>query len=153
MDPITVIVSAIASGAAAGIKETATSAVKDAYAAVRRLIADRYAEIDLDPVERRPESEAKRASLGEDLEAAGAQDDGDLLEAARQLIAVLREHDTAAAEIVGVDLARVEAAALTLKSVRSSGSGLRVQDSRFAGNITIGHVESGRLDKRHPPVR
>ena len=153
MDPITVIVSAIASGAVAGIKDTATLAVKDAYATIKNLIVDRYDNVDLVPVEKRPESEAKRASLCEDLEAAGAHDDDDLLEAARHLIALLREHDTAAADVVGVDLARVEAAALTLKGVTSSGSGVRVQDSHFTGDIKIGRIESGLQGRRHPPTR
>lgn len=43
MDPVTVtIVSALAAGAAAGATDAATSAIKDAYAGLKRLIVDRY---------------------------------------------------------------------------------------------------------------
>jgi|1186.fasta_scaffold354253_1 hypothetical protein len=64
MDPVTVIVSALAVGAAAGVKETAAAGVKDAYAALKRLLGERYGGVDVAAVERRPESEAKRRSLG-----------------------------------------------------------------------------------------
>ena len=43
MDPITLIVTALASGAALGVTDTASSAVKDAYAELKALVKKRLA--------------------------------------------------------------------------------------------------------------
>jgi len=75
------VVTALAAGAAAGAKDTATTAVKDAYSGlksgVRRLVG--RDELPEDPAE-----------LAEELAAANVGDDASVLEAAR---AVLREAD------------------------------------------------------------
>jgi hypothetical protein len=60
MDPVTVIVSALALGAAAGLKDTASAVVQDAYGAVKALLVRHYADVDVGPVERRPDSVAQR---------------------------------------------------------------------------------------------
>lgn len=43
MDPISLIVGALASGAASGLTDSATAAVKDAYAGLRDLVRRRLA--------------------------------------------------------------------------------------------------------------
>ena len=43
MDPITLIVAALAAGAAAGLGDTASQAIKDAYAGLKGLIKRRFA--------------------------------------------------------------------------------------------------------------
>ncbi len=43
MDPVTLIVTALAAGAALGLKDTASTAVKDAYAALKELVSRRLA--------------------------------------------------------------------------------------------------------------
>jgi hypothetical protein len=43
MDPITLIVTALAAGAALGVKDAASSAVKDAYAGLKALVGKRLA--------------------------------------------------------------------------------------------------------------
>ena len=71
MEPITVsIVAALAAGAVAATKEVATSAVKDAYAGLKRLIVDRYKKagpfveaIEADPTSK-PEQEVLAKQLG-----------------------------------------------------------------------------------------
>ena len=42
MDPVTMVVAALAAGAGAGVKDTATAAVKDAYAGLKGLLAERF---------------------------------------------------------------------------------------------------------------
>ena len=91
--PVTLIVVALAAGAATGLKDTAASAIKDAYGALKGLLSRRYGSVNIGDVERKPESEAKRASVAEDLAAAGAGDDEELLELARQLVEAVREND------------------------------------------------------------
>jgi hypothetical protein len=150
MDPITVIVAAVAAGAATGLTDAASTAVKDAYAGLKRLITDRYSDIDLRPVEKKPDSEGRRLTLREDFEAAGAQDDDDLITAARELIAVVRAQDESVNRIVGIDLADIEAASLNIGKVRSTGDGVRVERGKFAGDVNIENVRAGSRGRRHP---
>src|SRR5215218_7981310 len=79
MEPVTLIVSSIAAACGPALRDTAQSAVRDAYQAVKALIARKYGSVSLEPLERKPESEAKRTSLAEDLDSAGAGGDGELL--------------------------------------------------------------------------
>jgi hypothetical protein len=97
MDPISLITAALIAGASAGAKDAATSAVKDAYAGLRRLIERRLgsradAVADLDRLE--ADSDADHSALLRRLAAAGAADDKELLAAAT---AVLQRADPAGA--------------------------------------------------------
>jgi hypothetical protein len=89
MDPITLIVTALAAGAALGVKDTASAAVKDAYAAVKALVRKRLgggqdAELVLAKHEQAPET--WQAPLMAELAEAGADRDRDLIAAARALL-------------------------------------------------------------------
>ncbi len=67
MDTIGIIVSALASGAAAGLKPITEKAIKDAYAGLKSMIQRKYSRVDLLPIENKPESQSKRESVAEDL--------------------------------------------------------------------------------------
>jgi hypothetical protein len=151
VDPVTLIVSALAAGASAAFKSTAESAVKDAYEGLKKLLFGRYKDIDVAPVEKKPESEAKRQSLAEDLEAAGATGDDELREAAQRLIEAVRAHDASAGAAVGVDLEQVEAEFLKISDVSSTGTGVRVRHGTFTGGIDISGVDAGGGEA--PPTR
>jgi hypothetical protein len=89
MDPITLIVAALAAGASAGLGDTATQAIKDAYAGLKALIKRRFAgnakaEATLADHEADPETYEK--PLAKQLEAAGAQDDQEILQMAEELL-------------------------------------------------------------------
>jgi len=43
VDPVTLLVTALSTGAATGVGETATTAVKDAYGKLKSLLASRFA--------------------------------------------------------------------------------------------------------------
>jgi hypothetical protein len=145
MDPTLIaITSALATGAAAATKDTAAAAVKDAYAALKSLIKRKYASVDVTPVEKKPDSETKRASLQEDLTDAGAENDAELAEAAHALAEALKRHAPDAGPAIGVDLEDVEAAFLRVGSVDAEGTGVKVRKSKFAGGIDIGSVRAGR---------
>jgi hypothetical protein len=97
MDPISLIIAALAAGAIAGVKDTAGQAVKDAYAGLkallrRRFTGNRQAEAVLDQSERQPD--ADQALLAQHLRDAGAGDDEELIRAAQ---AVLEKADPAGA--------------------------------------------------------
>jgi hypothetical protein len=145
---LTVITSAIAAGAAASLRDTASAAVKDAYAAVKALIQRKYAPVDLTSVEKKPDSEAKRSSLEEDLADAGAADDGELARLARALAEAVERSAPEAAAAIGVDLAQVKAAFLRVGSVEAEGTGVKVREAEFTGGIEIGSVRAGPQGSR-----
>jgi hypothetical protein len=149
MDPVTVaVVSAIAAGAATGLNETVAQAIRDAYGTLKRLITQRG--VDVSAVENKPASEAKRNSLAEDLEDAGAGADPELRAATQALLAALREHAPQAGAAVGIDLKRVEGAALRIGTVESTGTGVKIEDGRFTGDVTIDQVRAGIRDPGRP---
>ena len=89
MDPITLIVTALAAGAALGVQDTASAMVKDAYASLkalarRRLGGDPGAELVLTGHEQAPG--IWQAPLVAELTRAGADRDGDLIAAAKALL-------------------------------------------------------------------
>jgi hypothetical protein len=89
MDPVTLIVTALAAGAASALQDGASAAVKDAYArlraAVRRRLAGRPdAEVVLARYEAAPQT--WQAPLTAELSEAGAGGDGDLAAAAQALM-------------------------------------------------------------------
>lgn len=148
MDPVTIVVAALAAGASAGLKDTVASAIKDSYIVLKRLVQQRFPEIDVSGVERMPASAAKQASLEEDLKASGAgvDTDDELIVAAQRLLTAVKNHDPGAGGAVGIDLERIEAAALRIKNVESTGTGVRVRDGKFDGDIEIGTVRAGTVD-------
>lgn len=94
MDPVTVIVTALAAGAAMGLKDTAGAAVKDAYGSLKALVKKRLAtRVDGELVLARHEEAplAWEGPLVAELTAAGAADDAGLVAAAQALMGLIDE--------------------------------------------------------------
>jgi hypothetical protein len=99
VDPVTLVVAALVAGAAAGLKNTASSAVKDVYnglkGLVRRKLADRPdGELVLARHEQDPQVWNK--PLVQELTAAGAGDDPALVMAAQALMQLVDAAGSAA---------------------------------------------------------
>jgi hypothetical protein len=97
MDPITLIVTALAAGAASGTADAAASAMKDAYVRLRALVAKRLggrpdAELVLAKHEQAPEM--WQAPLMAELAEAAADRDLDLIQAAGALMRLVDEART-----------------------------------------------------------
>jgi hypothetical protein len=94
MDPITLIVTALAAGAALGVQDTASAMVRDAYASLkalvrRRLGGDPGTEMVLARHEQAPET--WQAPLKAELARTGADEDADLIAAAKALLDLVGE--------------------------------------------------------------
>jgi hypothetical protein len=94
MDPVSLIVTALAAGAGQGITDTASAAVKDAYASLKARVRKRLgggpsAELVLAKHEQAPET--WQAPLMAELADSGAGDDRDLIAAAQALLDLLGE--------------------------------------------------------------
>ena len=147
MDTVTFVVTALAVGAAAGLEATVEQTVKDAYAGLKALIQQRYGDVSLASLEKKPESEAKKASVIEDLTEAGASNDQELLDRAKALLDIIRQYDEEKAQetaiAIGVNLKDVEAAYFKLQKATAKGTkatGVLVTDSKFTEGIDIGEV-------------
>ena len=93
MDPVTVIVSALVAGAAAGAKDTASQAVKDAYNGLKTLIQKRFsgkpeAEMALAQHEKKPE--VWEAPLKDALVNTGVDKDKAILQSAEKLLKLVQ---------------------------------------------------------------
>jgi hypothetical protein len=100
MDPISIIALALVAGAAASTKDVAAQAVKDGYAGLKALIIRKFGskgdvQAAVDQAEKKPDSEARQAVLKEELQAAGADKDEELLKQAQALIELLKQHGEA----------------------------------------------------------
>ncbi len=92
MEPVTtVILSALAAGAAAGVTEAGTKLVVDGYEALKAALTARFgADSDLAGavagLEKHPDSDGRKKTLHEEIVAAKAQEDPELVELARALL-------------------------------------------------------------------
>ena len=94
MDPVTLIVTALAAGAASGLQDGASAAVRDAYARVMALVKKRFANRpkgELVLAEHQAAPQTRDAPLAVELSAAGAESDADLVAAAQALMNLVDE--------------------------------------------------------------
>jgi type II secretory pathway pseudopilin PulG len=150
VDPVSIAALAVAIGAQEAVKTGVAEAVKDAYAALKRFISERYKGVDPSPVEKKPDSDSKRGSLAEDLKEAGADSDSDLLALAEAVIKAVRAENPQAGEPIGVNLEEIEAEALRIHNVWSTGGGVNVKGARVSGPIDISDVTSGQKGSTTP---
>ena len=97
MDPISLIVTALATGAAAAVKDTAGQAVKDVYSSLKAALTQKLGSspVAQEVVERHEESpEIWEKPLAAELEKAGVANDAEVIRLAEELMA---KHDPAGA--------------------------------------------------------
>ena len=149
MDPITIIVSALAAGAAAGLKPKAEQAVKDAYNGLKALILHKYGKLSVDALEQKPESKAKRSSVAEDLSDAGAAQDTELLDQAMALLDAIKVHAQAEAAKLNINLEDIESAYFKLKSSAAEGDvNIGLKKGKFTDGIDMEGLTAGTPGKK-----
>jgi len=151
MDPISIIVTALVTGAAAGLKPTVEKVIKDAYDGIKLLIHRKYDRVSTDMVERDPASAAKQNILKEDLEKAGAGADEELLRQAKAVLDSVQRYAPHVAGEVGLILEDIKGASLKIDDIIASGRGVDVRKAEIAGDIAITRVRAGnRGDPSNP---
>jgi len=151
MEPITTLVSALIAGAAAALKPTAETAVKDAYNALKTLILSRWKKINVELLESDPKSKSRQEVIREDIQEAGAANDSQVLDLAETLLEIIRVHQPQDAKSVGVDLKVLSGKKLLIDNIQSNGDGVRVQNANVE-DIHISGVTAGDrkvADKNH----
>jgi hypothetical protein len=107
VDPLSLVLGALGAGAAAGMRESASEAVRDAYGALKGLVRRRVGgddpagDVVLDQHDADPETWS--APLAKVLTSSGAVEDADVVAAAQHLMSLL-DADGAAAGKYHVDL-------------------------------------------------
>lgn len=137
MEPITAtIVTALASGAAVAAKDVATTAIKDAYSGLKRIIVDRYSKAGpfIEAVEANPTSEPEQKVLASQL--APATGDPELKEAASRLLQALADLQEDPRAQAVLDFRKLRAAkSFELTDIDFSGTLLRADEANFEGDF------------------
>src|SRR3954447_7343922 len=92
MDPVTLIVAALAAGAGAGGKDAAAQVVKDAYTGLKALVLRRVKDApagEVAVIEHEKDPDTWSAPLAKTLTTTGADRDPELVAAAQQLMELL----------------------------------------------------------------
>lgn len=154
MDPISLLVAALAAGAKAALQDTASTAVKDAYAGLKSLIVSKFGKkASIESLEETPASAAKQAAVTEDLVDAGAATDARVLAHAKAVVEAVQRDDPASAAAIGLDLAGIKAEFLKVGDITAEGTGARLRDSVFMGGITIGSITAGSTKPATDPPK
>lgn len=100
MDPITsAIVAALSAGVISGLTESSKTAITDAYQTLKDLLTRKFGPSSevvraIDHLEIKPESVGRQETLGEELIAVNAEQDSEVLAAARQVLALTHSQQT-----------------------------------------------------------
>lgn len=147
MDPITLMVTAITAGAAAALKPTAEQAVKDAYAALKTVIRDRYTRVatSVETLEQKPKDEPRRKILEEELAESDAIMDETVLSQAQALLKAIQDHAPESASDVAIDIDRIKVGAnLNIRKVVAEGRAIRIKDSEITNDLNIEDIDTRR---------
>ncbi len=145
MDPITAsLVAALAVGAAGGITETGKQLIPDAYNALKAALQKKFGlDSDLgqavDKLHQKPASKSRAGMVQEEIEAAGAAQDPELLKLAEALQAALKQSDAG----------DQYQAALSGSGAIAQGDGASATAATGPGSIAIGSV-GGNLTLNQP---
>ncbi len=156
MEPIsTVIASAIALGAAAGLKPTVERAIKDAYEGLKRVITDRYQDKEevvdaIEYVTKKPDAKKRREVLEEALSDAGATEDVTLIEAASAVHTAVERHDPDLPQSIGMEIGQLKAAMLEVENVQATrgGIGVKIDRAEIEGTAAFKNIGGGSDPKR-----
>jgi hypothetical protein len=149
MDPLSTLLAAVLAGAAVALQATVSEVVKDSYAALKRVLAERFSRVDLSAVERDPMAPENRRVLARQLRESGATADADLLSRAQALLEEVERSEPNLAEVIGVELERIKAGTIRIEDIVSAGAGVRVKDTIATGDFVVGKVRAGSVGR--PP--
>lgn len=110
VDPVSLILGALTSGAAQGVAESTANSVKDAYSKLKSLLSRRFAgsvTAELALAQHADDPETWRAPLVKALTESGASTDSAVIKAAQRLMALLDDAGTQAGKY-NIDLRRAQ---------------------------------------------
>lgn len=155
MDPISLIVSALAAGAAAGLKPMAEKVVKDAYEGIKAVIQGKYGHVNVDLLQSDPTSKARQEVMKEDLAKTDAGKDEELLRKAKEVLDRVQRHAPDAAAAVGVSLEEIKViGTLDIADIIASGTGVSAKKVEVGQDMKIEGVRAGQTwESPNPQTR
>lgn len=145
MDPITMIVTALVTGAAAALKPVAEQAIKDGYASLKVLIQRKYQDVSIATLEKNPVSKERQKIVEEDLKAADAGKDEEVLRQAQDLLKAVEKQAPEVAGAVGVNLQEIKkATGIKIEDIIASGTGVNLEKIDEVTNLDIKQVRAGQ---------
>ena len=132
MDPITTaIVAGLAAGATAGATQVGKKALVDAYSSLKALVLKKFGKENtltkaVAELEAKPDSKGRQLTLEEEVEAAGAGKDPELVQAAKLLVTALENYAQQQKENIGFDLKHIKIARMQLEADVEDGTGVRI---------------------------
>jgi hypothetical protein len=157
VDPVTLVVAAVALGASDGARDTAKQAIGDAYAAVKAWITERYGSVsaEVEDLEREPWEDLRRALLAKRLNQAGARDDAELVRLAHALLEAVEDQAPELPAAVGVVIRRASAGGdIAVEDVAmDGGSGVIAEDLEAGRDLRIGRVAARAPQEPPHPSR
>jgi hypothetical protein len=94
-------------------------------------------------IEDDPTSRSRQHVLKEDLAKANADQDTEVVEAAKLLLDTLHDRASGTAIAIRVNLKDIKAASLRLSDIIATGTGVNVHGAEFTGDIEIEKVRAG----------
>jgi hypothetical protein len=143
MDPVSAIIGALIAGATAAMKETASQAVKDAYAGLKRILIDTYSIHSIGLVEKKPNNAAFRQAAESELKDSAALADRQVMEhALAVLTAALRDLANVSAGGYGIDAETIKAGQnLLIERVSGGHIGIRAGTIEAGGDMTLRDIQ------------
>lgn len=142
MDPATLIVTALATGAAAAAKDIGGDAIKSAFNGLKALIAKKFGakanvESAIASVEQKPDSDNRKGVLKEELETAGVDKDEEVLKLVQSFLALLEKNgvQTGVSQSIGTATATASGGGSAVGAIQVGGN---------AGPINIGNTTTNR---------
>ena len=96
MDPITTaIITALSAGAAAGLTDTAKTAIADSYTKLKNLLTKKHGASSevvqaIDKLEAKPDSQGRKETLAEEIATVKAEQDEEIIAAAKQILVLVK---------------------------------------------------------------
>jgi hypothetical protein len=138
---VTIIVSSVKA-----IKDivSVSSELPKAYNKVKEYLKNKFPSVDIEQLEKNPNSESRHKVLCEELQDAQADKDQELRELLQKLLDHLHTHKNDSKSI-GVDLRKIKVQkSLDIKDIDSSGDGVSINDAEIMENMNISGVKAGR---------
>lgn len=143
MDPISLIVGALAAGITAASQKVGGEVAENAYRTLKHLIVDRYKRSGaVAALEEDPSSSTQRKALEEALAKTSAGSDPEIVEKAKVLIQLLAKAPPEGLTAVGVNIGELEAMNARVGEIKviGSGIGLRIDKAKLQGDLSLDNV-------------
>ena len=142
MDIATLIVTALTAGATAAIQDVASGTIREAYAALKKLIVQKFSgsgdvESAIKMVEKKPASADMQDALANELKGTTAAADPEVLQLAQALATALQAHDAQTGTTYSAKL-KGDGAIAQGTHAKAVGAGGVMIDGNNSGNINTG---------------